>query len=62
MLYANAKVLNKIKQFGFNYITRRQLASLSKQQLDDIGISHEEAQLEFAKSTIKSLLTDIFSA
>jgi len=44
-----SKLTSYWRRYHTHYATRRQLASLSDEQLDDVGISREQALLESRK-------------
>ena len=55
------KIVDKIQYIKFSCTTRRELSELSEQQLQDIGITREEAQIEAGKSSISGVIKTLFS-
>lgn len=41
------------------YQTRKALASVSTQQMEDIGLSHEKCQAELSKASIIGFVSDL---
>ncbi|HEY5716370.1 MAG TPA: DUF1127 domain-containing protein [Psychromonas sp.] len=59
MLWVNTA--NTIKRAAFYYTTRRQLVSLSAEQLKDLAITREDAKNEAGKSSITAVVKALFA-
>lgn len=55
------QLLTAILQIKRNYTTRRQLALLTKQQLQDLGLTAEDARVEADKASCSQIIKELFA-